>query len=222
MTLLDWSEICKHVAQFTCTEQGKHLALDLTVPTSAHESIMLKDETLAAATLEYELRIQLDFGGISTDLVQEGLSRAKRGGLMSAEQLLAVMTLLRGVQGLRQNILGPTQRSIAPDVLRRLQPILAMWRGYSVPPGLVEAIDSTLDEEHQIRDSASVELQKARLRVERLRSQLKKLLTNVKGEITERSGSALLSLERSLPGHCCWDPALGAAYSMSSHAMRFN
>jgi hypothetical protein len=50
----------------------------------------------AITVLEYDWATSLDFGGIQTSEAEAGLSRAAKGGMLSAEQLRAVVTLVNG------------------------------------------------------------------------------------------------------------------------------
>ncbi len=50
-------------------------------------------------TLEYDWATPLDFGGIQTSEAEAGLGRAAKGGMMSAQQLRAVVTVVHGGTG---------------------------------------------------------------------------------------------------------------------------
>lgn len=47
-------------------------------------------------TLEYDFATSLDFGGIQTSEAESGLTRASKGGMLSAMQLRALVTLSNG------------------------------------------------------------------------------------------------------------------------------
>lgn len=53
--------------------------------------------TSAMTLLTYDWAISLDYGGIQTSEAESGLFRAAKGGMLSAEQLRAILGLVLGV-----------------------------------------------------------------------------------------------------------------------------
>jgi hypothetical protein len=62
----------------------------------AQACVPLLAATSAMTVLEYEWATSLDFGGIRTSEAEAGLARAAKGGMLSAAQLQAVVTLVQG------------------------------------------------------------------------------------------------------------------------------
>ncbi|EIE19122.1 hypothetical protein COCSUDRAFT_38365 [Coccomyxa subellipsoidea C-169] len=178
MATLEWPRLCSHVAQFASTTLGRQEALQL----------QLLAETRAVNVLEAEYAADLDFGGISTSVAQEGIKRASRGGMLTAAQLAAVAGLLAGAVRLQRAILSAAGQEGRLTEESALWPVVSTVKGLPGHAEIVAGVNSALDEGAKVREGASEDVRRTRGRCRTLEGRLRSLLKGFQGEVSEQSG----------------------------------
>ena len=95
---MEWDELCTHVSRFAATTAGKKDCRRLKKGRSCEEALILQAETSAVGVLIAQLKVELDFGSLSTEAVMRALNRCSRGGMLAGLQLKALATLLSVAQ----------------------------------------------------------------------------------------------------------------------------
>ena len=104
--LLEWPVLTEHVGRFAATSMGRERVVGgrLHVAAGLREAQALQAETAAVLCLEGRLALELSFGGLDSRLTERALQQARKGGVLSPEQLLAVVGLQGAMQELRGSI----------------------------------------------------------------------------------------------------------------------
>ncbi|GIL91154.1 hypothetical protein Vretifemale_18815, partial [Volvox reticuliferus] len=188
LDMLEWRKLCEQVARFASTHAGKRACRALHVPEDPRETLRLLEQTRAITVLEYDWATSLDYGGIQTSEAESGLSRAAKGGMLSAEQLRAIVTLVNGADKLRKQVVVAARDndSLRPDSAVRV--LLAAVGQLRQQPLLVRSVMMAIDEEANVQDSASEQLRGLRARVKAIQSRLAALLKGYGGEVSDRGG----------------------------------
>ncbi len=158
LALLEWPRLCQQLSTFAATKLGAIAAQRLVLPASQAESEHLLAETREAYRLEQQPP-GLKFTGIQD--IGDALERAKRQGVLTGAELLAIATTLAGARQLRRTI-----DAFEADPLPTLQTLVADLRTY---PDLEQAIHHCVDDRGEVTDRASAKLASLResLKVQR-------------------------------------------------------
>ncbi|GMH32402.1 hypothetical protein BSKO_00236 [Bryopsis sp. KO-2023] len=195
MDMLGWDELCTHVAGFASTSLGKERVKKLEVPSTEAESIRLQKETQAAYSLMYEAGLSMDLGGISSEPVVQGLSRANKGGLVGPDHLLAISRMLSIADAVKRLIVQSDRKDMwGSKFPERVKPLLSVWRSLKVNRDLKRMIEDAVDEQGALKDNASSDLRDFRTRYRTVKNRLEQVLRGYGGEVTERGGRLCLGL----------------------------
>lgn len=154
--------------------------------------------------LAAQLKVEFDFGALSTGLVSDALDRCSRGGMLTGQQLRGMAMLISVaqvkftgpyrdsctfVQGLRNAILSPFRKErVFRDVREMAEVVCRPWSCVETDLDLLKLITFAVDEEGSLVDSASPDLSKTRQEFRRIRKKLECMIRSFKGEMVERSG----------------------------------
>ncbi|GLC37921.1 hypothetical protein PLESTF_000610400 [Pleodorina starrii] len=186
--MLEWSKLCEQVARFASTHAGKRACRSLLVPEDPRETLRLLEQTRAITVLEYDWATSLDYGGIQTSEAESGLSRAAKGGMLSAQQLRAIVTLVNGADRLRKQVVVAARENDAMRPDSPVRVLLAAAGQLRQQPFLVRSVSMAIDEDANVQDSASEQLRGLRARVKSLQARLASMLKGYGGEVSERGG----------------------------------
>ncbi|WP_421658087.1 endonuclease MutS2 [Leptothermofonsia sp. ETS-13] len=167
LELLEWSRLCQHLSTFAATKLGAIAAGRLKIPATLDETETLLAQTKEVYELETRLTRGLSFEGI-TD-IGESLERAKRKGILSGEELLAIATTLAGTRNLRRVI------DDQPD-LEVLNQLVSDLRTY---PELEQEIHRCIDDRGQVADRATPKLASIREQQRQLRDRVYDILQGI-------------------------------------------
>ncbi len=175
LDLLDWPKLCQHLATFTATKLGAHLAQAWQPPATLTESIQLLAQTEDAYRLTaYYLR-ELDFSQIKN--IQAALERVVHQGILSAEELLHIAQTQAGSRNLRRIV------DSYPD-LSALQTLLEELRTF---PQLEQDIHRCITDQAEVSERASPQLANLRQKQAEVRNQVQQHLQ----QIIQRKATAL-------------------------------
>lgn len=185
LSLLEWPRLLLIVSSFAGTESAKEIIQDCTLPSTQCESENLLSKTTAAISLLSFLGGNLDFGGIQSKLVKSCLVRLQKGFVIKGQEAVAIATLLQFTDTIRHDIkMGLNQNM---DSENALQGLLDMICTVGVQPEVTKAISKTLDEDGNVKDSASPDLQRARVQYRMLGAKVQDLLRSM---LKEQEGNA--------------------------------
>ncbi|EFJ45039.1 hypothetical protein VOLCADRAFT_40753, partial [Volvox carteri f. nagariensis] len=211
LDMLEWPKLCEQVARFASTHAGKRACRALHVPEDPRETLRLLEQTRAITVLEYDWATSLDFGGIQTSDAESGLSRASKGGMLSAEQLRALVSLVNGAERLRKQVVVAAREN---DALRPDSPVrvlLAAVGQVRQQPLLVRSVVMAIDEEGRVQDSASEQLRGLRARVKSIQARIAAVLKGYGGEVSEKGGRMCVAV----PAGACTKIANGVLLGSS-------
>ncbi|KAG2444932.1 hypothetical protein HXX76_001668 [Chlamydomonas incerta] len=194
LEMLDWSKLCDQVARFASTHAGKRACRTMTVPEEPAETLRLIEQTRAITLLEYEWATTLDYGGIQTSEAESGLGRAAKGGMLTAQQLRGIVSLVNGAERLRKQVViaARDNDALRPDSPVRL--LLAAVGRVRPQPHLLRSVAQAVDEDNNILDSASEQLRGLRARVKAIQSRLASMLKGYGGEVSDKGGRVCVAL----------------------------
>ncbi|KAK9818002.1 hypothetical protein WJX72_005611 [[Myrmecia] bisecta] len=177
--------------------EGFQAVSDLHVPASQAESEQLLAETQAVDALEAEYAVPLDFGGCQTEQTAEALKRASKGGMLTGPQALAVATMLVAAQRLQRAILSAAKQAGDSAAGVVLAPLTSLLKNLETHAEIVSLINGNIQDDGQVRDSASEEVRRTRGRVRALEGRLTNLLKGHGGEVTEQAGRMCVAVAAS-------------------------
>jgi DNA mismatch repair protein MutS2 len=102
LELLEWPEVCEHLASFASTRIGLESARVTRLPSSLAETVKRQAETVEMAVLDDLTEGGLSFRGVKD--LRPVLLRCLKGGVASGEELLAVAGTLAAARKLRRQI----------------------------------------------------------------------------------------------------------------------
>lgn len=102
LELLEWPEVCEHLATFASTRMGLESARVTRLPSSLAETVKRQAETVEMAVLDDLTEGGLSFRGVKD--LRPVLLRCLKGGVASGEELLAVAGTLAAARKLRRQI----------------------------------------------------------------------------------------------------------------------
>lgn len=194
LEMLEWPRLCEHVSAFASTTIGRAAVQGLSIPTTQPETEDLVTETAAMMLMESEYATALDFGGINTSEAAVSIRRASRGGLLSGQQLVAVVSVVQGGSKLRTAITAVVKQAQGDARPDALQPLAASVKNVVVDRGVAAAIEAAIREDGAVRDSASDAVRRTRGRVTTLQGRLRGILQNQPGEVTEQGGRVCIAV----------------------------
>ena len=191
--LLDWPLLTEHVGRFSATAKGRELVAGgrLRVVPGLREALALQAETAAVLCLEGRLALELSFGGLDTRLTERALQQARKGGVLSPEQLQAVVALQFTMSSLQETISGGARAD--PDALA---PLVAISGRFRPLPHLVRAVEDKVDERGQVKGRASSELASVRNKLLAVEGRLKASLKKRSGSVVVRRGRICLEVPK--------------------------
>ncbi|NLZ43353.1 MAG: endonuclease MutS2 [Clostridia bacterium] len=182
--ILEFDKILKILAGFTASKPGEELALALWPATDLEEVARAQKETTEARELWQTSRVPLD-GIFDIRAAAEG---ARRGKVLSPEELLATGSTLRAARLLR---------GVLSEEAKERTPVLsALAAGLTIFPQLEKALTQAIGPDGEIRDEASPVLRslrrQARLLQEDIRGRLDALTKS--GETQKYLQEALVTI----------------------------
>ncbi|MEN9231768.1 MAG: endonuclease MutS2, partial [Thermostichus sp. DG02_5_bins_236] len=181
LELLEWPRLCQHLATFATTPLGRRACLELDPWLSRDGTTEQLDQTEEAIRLE-----QSQPGGLSLEGIYDllpALERAERGGTLSGEELISIATTLGTARRIRRLI-------DADDRLPRLQAWLSPLRTY---PELEQEIFRCLEDQGDVRDSASPTLAELRRQQRQQRNQIQEQLHQLMRQYPQALQDTLIS-----------------------------
>jgi len=163
----------------------------LHVAAGLREAQALQAETAAVLCLEGRLALELSFGGLDSRLTERALQQARKGGVLSPEQLLAVVGLQGAMQELRGSIEAGARAARGP-----LAPLTALAARFHLLPSLVRVIEEKVDERGQVKGRASSELANVRSKLQAVERRLKASLKRRNGSVAVRQGRMCLEVPK--------------------------
>ncbi|CAI5476176.1 unnamed protein product [Closterium sp. Yama58-4] len=135
----------------------------------------LLEETAAAIELEERAGGAVDLSGVNTSLVGDALRVLGRGMSVSGRQGAAVAAMMVAANGVRRGVMdavaeverGGEGGGREAGEKSRLHILLDMLKPMATRPDLVRRIWSVVDEDGQVRDTASAEVRQARAALSR-------------------------------------------------------
>ncbi len=167
LELLEWPLLCKQLATFASTEKGHSFSEKIQLPISLSETQVLLEETLEIRNLDILIEGGLSFSGVHD--LDNILSRAQKGGLISGEELLKVANTLLAARRLRRQIFDPEVR---PTISYSLIDLVTL-------PDLEKLLRFGLEEGGRIADRASAKLASMRYELQRLSLERKDQLNQI-------------------------------------------
>lgn len=161
LRLLEWQRLCQHLATFAVTKLGTSACLDLAIPNSLRETLVLLGQTQEA------LLVDLPLQGIRD--IREALLRSAKGGVLSGLELLAIAETLSATRNLRRCI-------EAVDYCPHLQQVMAEVRTY---PELEQAIHFCIDDAGTVLNRASPQLEQIRQSLAETRQRILQTLQQI-------------------------------------------
>lgn len=180
LELLEWPRLCQHLATFAATPLGRRACLELDPWQSRADSEAYLEQTEEAIRLERSQAGGVSMAGIHNLL--PALERAERGGILSGEELVQVATTLGSARRIRRLIDDQ-------DCLPRLQAWVSDLRTY---PELEQEIFRCLEEQGEVRDSASPVLADLRRQQRQQRSQIQERLQQLMSQYPQALQDTLI------------------------------
>ncbi|MBO0702295.1 MAG: endonuclease MutS2, partial [Candidatus Dormibacteraeota bacterium] len=178
LDVLEYPRILDQVAAHTSFSVGRERILGLRPVTGLQEAEALQEETADAGAL-LEERPRAGVGGVRD--VRTSVSRAARGGVLTAEQLGDVLSTLRAIAAV-QGLLG----ALDPERLATLHRLESRLPDLEEPEGRLERL---IDDESRVRNSASPRLAQVRTALgqqnQRLQERLRTLVSEHRSALQE-------------------------------------
>lgn len=158
-----WPEVKTRLAHFAETAMGQHRLLSIH-PIADPSTLQEEQRALKEGIIWLERGLPTALGATS---LGDMLERAEKGGVLSADEFLSLWRTVSVYRRLSE--VG------SPEF-----PVLSERMGADlVPMGLLAAIDRTLDEDGQIRDSASPQLKEIRHQMQRLTREIDEVFEGI-------------------------------------------
>ncbi len=192
LELLEWPRFCLHVSKFSSTPQGRRYAKALPLPDKIEISRLRLKETEEIRDLDCLIEGGVSFQGVHD--IGNIVSRCSKGGIASAEELLAIAETLSSARRLRRQLYDPEIRPVISSHLKEI----------STLPDLEKLLKYGLEESGRIADRASKNLTNLRLQLRTLRTQRNDVLQELlrrynsilhENVIAERFGRPVLAVK---------------------------
>ena len=164
LRLLEWPELCRHLAGFASTPMGRQAMARLSLPGDLSRSRLLQQESRELLERDRQMEGGLDFRGVVD--IKPLVERCCKGGLGTGEGLLGVAATLAAVRKLRRQINDPHQQPVTTACLARLQSLNQLER----------RLNHCLEEGGHVADRASGALTAVRRQLGGLRLELRQRL----------------------------------------------
>lgn len=185
LELLEWPRVLHIVSSFAGTESAKEIIQDFTLPSTELDSENLLSQTTAAIDLLAVLGNSLDFGGVQSKMVNSCLIRLQKGFLINGREAVAIATLLKFTDTIQRDIkMGGEQNIDFNNVLKFFLDTICT---IGAQPEVTKAIWKIVDEDGNVKDSASSDLQRARVQHRMLETKVQELLRSM---LREQEGNA--------------------------------
>ncbi|XP_048231077.1 endonuclease MutS2 isoform X4 [Ricinus communis] len=186
LKLLEWDKLCDSVSSFAGTSLGRQaIKVQLwSLNRNYEECLMLLRETNSAVEMHKHGSCRLDFSGIDLLLVKSGIEHARRALLVSANEAIAIATMLEYADILQLNL----QAAINEDAgwYNRFVPLSQLIMELVINRPLVRMIHQVIDEDGSVKDSASSALKRSRDQVQILEKKLYQLMDSlIKNDVEE-------------------------------------
>lgn len=158
---------------------------------SYQESLRLLAETNAAVEMHKHGGCVMDFTCIDIALVKSAVQNAHRGFPVDGLEAIALVAMLQLAESLQTNLKGAISED--SDWLRRFMPIAEMIMDMSVSRPLVKLIQTLVDEDGCVKDSASPTLRRSREQVRSLERKLYQLMESLISNEMEETSSVEVS-----------------------------
>ncbi len=165
--LLEWAKVCEHLSTFASTAQGKRKCITSSIPNALTHSRRHLAETIEIGAIDLEEEGGVRFTGVHD--IEKILLRCSKGGVVSAPELLEVISTLRSARRLRRQLEDSEKR---PTISK-------LFSNLSTLPDLQKLIQSGIEEGGRIVDSASEKLASLRRQSQVLRIERKDLLKDL-------------------------------------------
>ncbi len=179
--ILEFDKIRQILAGFTASKPGEELAISLQPATVLEEVARAQKETTEARELWQTSRVPLD-GIFDLRAAAEG---ARRGKVLSPEELLATGATLRAARLLR--------KSLGEEAEERAPVLSALAAGLTTFPQLEAALTKAIGPDGEVRDEASPVLRSLRRQAQTLQNSIRERL-----DALTRSGEAQKYLQEAL------------------------
>lgn len=179
--ILEFDKIRQILAGFTASKPGEELALSLQPATVLEEVARAQKETTEARELWQTSRVPL--GGIHD--LRAAAEGARRGKVLSPEELLATGATLRAARLLR--------KSLGEEAEERAPVLSALAAGLTTFPQLEAALTKAIGPDGEVRDEASPVLRSLRRQAQTLQNSIRERL-----DALTRSGEAQKYLQEAL------------------------
>lgn len=128
----------------------------------------------------------MDFTSLNIALVKSAIQHAHRGFPVDGIEAIALVTMLQLADSLQINLKGAIKED--SDWLQRFMPIAEMIMDMSISRPLIKLIQSLVDEDGCVKDSASPTLRRSREQVRSLERKLSQLMESlISNELKETS-----------------------------------
>ena len=198
LRILEFDKVRKILAGYTSFSAGTDLALALEPTADLYEAQRWQAETREAVAM-FEKHISITIGGARD--VRRAVDNAEHGFTLPAEDFQAIQATIVAARNLRRQILK------LEDEVPNLADIAGLIEEC---PGIVSAINRTVDERGEVLDSASPKLAKIRQEQQmvygRIQDKLQRLLSSSMNQylqepiITMRSGRYVVPLRADAKG----------------------
>ncbi|XP_050237449.1 uncharacterized protein LOC126687114 [Mercurialis annua] len=188
LKLLEWDKLCDLVSSFAATSLARRaIQVQLwSLNRNYEESLLLMKETNAAIEMHKHGSCRLDFTGIDLVMVESGIDNARRGFPISANEAIAVVSLLEYADVLQLNLKAAIKEGA--DWYNRFMPLSEMITELVTNRPLVRMIQQVIDGDGSVKDSASSALKQSRDQVRRLEKKLYQLMDSlIKKDMEEAS-----------------------------------
>ncbi|KAL7613919.1 hypothetical protein Lser_V15G04925 [Lactuca serriola] len=188
LRVLEWDKVCDSVASFAGTSFGQQAtkAELWCLDQSYQESLRLLAETNAVVEMHNHGGCIMDFTSLNIALVKSAIQHAHRGFPVDGIEAIALVTMLQLADSLQINLKGAIKED--SDWLQRFMPIAEMIMDMSISRPLIKLIQSLVDEDGCVKDSASPTLRRSREQVRSLERKLSQLMESlISNEMKETS-----------------------------------
>ncbi|MGC8668097.1 MAG: endonuclease MutS2 [Chthonomonadales bacterium] len=167
LKVLEYPRVLDLLAECTSTKTGREAATRLTPSSDLHQVARLLQETAEARKL-LEADAPFTLGGVYD--IRSNVTRAARGGVLVASELLEVGQTVAAMGRLRSNLLRRAEEAPALAELASSIPL---------DPGIAAAIEAAIADGGVIRDTATPELARIRTAMRSVQTRLRERLQAV-------------------------------------------
>ena len=178
LTILEWHKLCEHLSTFAATKLGAIASRNLNIPETKAESLKLLTQTKEVCLIENSLNPNWNFNGIHD--FGDSLEKARRGGLLSTQELLNLATSLAGMRRLKRVIDNQENTPALSELINNIRTFAE----------LEQEIHYCIDERAEITQRASPKLAEIRIKLKSVKERIQATLQS----IIQRNGNALQEL----------------------------